>query len=186
MRIESPVPDSTETPARTLKAIVLPAPDDGPADRVVRGVVADDDAVDFVAQRCLAGDVGADQVALDQVGRGRGAVEPDAPVVARDQVLGRRRRAADGVAGRPENRDALLALGIACSPVLSVPIRLPATRFRVDVAPEMTTPCWLPEITCEPLASPSIRASVAFSIRMPSMALPRSISPVMSVPIRLP
>jgi len=29
-RIESPVPDSTETPARTLKAIVLPAPDTVP------------------------------------------------------------------------------------------------------------------------------------------------------------
>ena len=33
VRIELPVPDSTETPARMLKAMVLPHPDDGPADR---------------------------------------------------------------------------------------------------------------------------------------------------------
>ena len=41
----------------------------GPADRVGGCVVADDHAVHFIAQRCLAGDVGADQVALDQVAR---------------------------------------------------------------------------------------------------------------------
>ena len=52
-RIESPVPDSIETPARTLKAMMLPAPAIGAADRVVRGVVADDDAVDLVAQGAL-------------------------------------------------------------------------------------------------------------------------------------
>ena len=49
----------------------------------------------------------------------------------------------------------------------------------------MATPTRLPEITCEPLASPWITASVASSIRTPSSALPRSSVPVISVPIRL-
>ena len=128
-RIESPVPDSTETPARTLKAIVLPAPETVPPIVLFGCVVADDHAVDLVAQWCLAGDVGADQVALDQVvavaGRRRAARPSgwprsgsEAAAVVPPMVL----------PGAPRIATPSWALGIAYSPVLSVPIRLPCDQ----------------------------------------------------------
>ena len=57
---------------------------DRPANRVVAGTVADDDAVDLVAQPRSSADVRADVVALDRVVRGTRAVELNAPVVGRD------------------------------------------------------------------------------------------------------
>ena len=56
----------------------------------------------------------------------------------------------------------------------------------VAVTLTITTPWLLPEITCEPLPSPVTTLFDALSIRTPSCALPRSASPVESVPIRLP
>ena len=70
----------------TWKAIVLPRPAVMPPIVLLTGGIADDDAVDLVAQAGGAREVGADVVALDEVARGPCAVELDAPVVGRDQV----------------------------------------------------------------------------------------------------
>ena len=110
---------------------------DGPADRVARGVVADDHAVDLVAQRGLAGDVGADAgCPATRLLGGRGAVEPHSPVVGRDQVPGRGRGAADRVAGRAESISTpSWALGIGVQAGLVGADQVACTRFRVDVGP---------------------------------------------------
>ena len=67
-----------------------------------------------------------------------------------------------------------------------MPMKLPSTRFPVDVDPLISTPTRLPEITCDPWPFPSTITPVALSISTPASALPRSASPVESVPIRLP
>ena len=54
------------------------------------------------------------------------------------------------------------------------------------VAPSSSIPTLLPEMTCEPAAFPWIVTPLAPSTSTPWNSLPRSASPVMSVPIRLP
>ncbi len=140
-RIESPVPDWTQTPAGTLKAIVLPERRDGPADRVGGCIVAEDHAVDFVAQRRLAGDVGPDQVALDQV-RPLAAV----PSSRTPQLLAEIRfRAAAvvppiGIAGGPQNGDPLLGVRNGVEPGLVGADQVAFDQVAGGCAPEITTP----------------------------------------------
>ena len=68
----------------------------------------------------------------------------------------------------------------------SLPMRFPATRFPEAVSPTIETPTRSPETTCDPLAFPWIVSAPAFWTRIPLRALPRSIAPFKSVPIRLP
>ena len=92
-RISLPVPAvaSTSTPMPALIGDRVAGAGGGPADRVVRRSAVDEHAGP-VAQRVGAGDVGADQVALDQLAGGAGE-QPDAgPGVARDDVAGAGRR----------------------------------------------------------------------------------------------
>src|SRR5208282_6209637 len=149
-RIESPVPDWTETPARTLKAIVLPAPDTVPpivlADALVLTITP------FTSLPSGALPVMSVPIRLPST---RLSVA-EGPSSRTPQLLAEIRFKAAAVVPpmvlpvAPRIATPSWALGIAYSPVLSVPIRLPSTRFRVDVAPEMTTPWLLPEMTCEP------------------------------------
>src|SRR5207248_8876190 len=61
----------------------------------------EDHAVASVAHGGIAGGIGADEVARDHVGRRAGAGDHNpGATVARDDVAGTARRAADGVAGR--------------------------------------------------------------------------------------
>ena len=105
-------PRSTWTPSSVLKAIVFPWAEASAADRIARRI-RDLDPVDLVAQRQLAGDVGADEVADDRVladgPLGRAAVDLDAPVIGRDQVPGRRGGAADRVVPGALRRSGCLA-----------------------------------------------------------------------------
>ena len=59
-------------------------------------------------------------------------------------------------------------------------------RLLAAFGPRISIPTVLPEMTCEPSAFPWIVTPLAPSISTPSKALPRSSSPVPSVPIRLP
>ncbi len=80
-----------------------------------------------------------------------------------------------------------LALPRAAIPALSVPMKLPSTVLPVADDPLITMPTWLPEMTCGPLrVVPPMVLPDALSISTPAWTLPRSASPVESVPIRLP
>ena len=186
-RIESPVPDWTMTPAATLNAIVLPWPAAVPPTVLFGRAGAEDDAVDFIAQRQRSRHVGSDVVPFDEIAGRRGTIQPYSPLIGRDHVAGRRGRPADRVVGRlPRSTRPRSALPRSAVPAWSMPMKLPSTRFLVDVAPSISTPIWLPEMTWEPWPFPSTIAPVALSISTPASALPRSASPVESVPIRLP
>ena len=50
-------------------------------------------------------------------------------------------------------------------------MKLPSTRFPVDVAPSISTPTRLPEMTCDPWPLPSTIAPVALSISTPGLGV---------------
>ncbi len=120
-------PDSTETPARMLKAMVLPAPAAVPPMVLFEALLLTITPLISLPSRSLAGDIGADQVALDEVAGRRGSVEPHAPVVGGDQVLGCGGGAADRVAWvHPEQRSPRGRSGWERARSCPMPIRLPA------------------------------------------------------------
>ena len=116
----------------------------------------------------------------------RAAVDLDAPVIGRDQVLPVGGGAADRVVpGTLSIRMPCWALGSGwCRSCRCRSRSLRSGRrwpSRVS-----SIPTSLPEMTCEPAAFPWIVTPLAPSTSTPWKALPRSNSPVMSVPIRLP
>src|SRR5262249_36355235 len=100
------------------------------ADGVVRGAAGEGHAVAGVEQGDGPGDVGADEVALDQVVGGAAAVDLDAVAVEgagalggaipRNDVAGAGHRAADGIAGRAVEEDAVEVVGEGHSAALHV------------------------------------------------------------------
>src|SRR5262249_28838820 len=104
--------------AADLSAVVAVAGDDvagaggRASDRVVGGGGSDDHALVDVAQRARPGQVGADEVALDDIVRGVAELQGDAEVVvAGDDVAGRRRGAANRIARRVDADAAVVAQG---------------------------------------------------------------------------
>src|SRR5262249_14428203 len=92
-----------------IEGDAVPRAVDGPANRVVRR--GDEHAGVAVAQGGGAGDVGADQVALDHVAAGACVGDLDAVGrVTADDVAGQGAGAADGVAGGGAAGEALLQL----------------------------------------------------------------------------
>src|SRR5207244_6078491 len=78
---------------------------------VARGPRVDRDAVPGIPKLGIAGDVGPDVVALDQVARGAGSGDQDAAgesaglAVAADEIAGAGCRAADRIATRPARHE---------------------------------------------------------------------------------
>ena len=107
-----PVPDSTETPARTLKAMMLPAPVTVPPIVLLEALLLTITPLTSLPSGALPVMSVPMQVPRHEVARRTGAVEPHAPVVGRDQVLS----AAEVVPPivlpvRAEDRHALLRVG---------------------------------------------------------------------------
>ena len=96
------------------------------ANRVTRGVVGDVDAVVDVADRAGAGEIRADQVAGDDIGRRARAAQLDAVIrVSADQVAGAAVVPPTVLKLEPTRSTPSFPLGRAADPAALVPIRLP-------------------------------------------------------------
>ena len=129
-RIASPSPETTSTPSRVLNAIVLPCVGGGAADRVARRVaviITPSISLPSGNWPVMSVPIGCPRRVADR--RRRAAVDLDAPVVGRDQVLAAAAVPPIVLPEAPSIRMPCWALGSASVPVLSVPIRLPSIRF---------------------------------------------------------
>ena len=186
-RIASPVPLSTSIESSVLNAIVLPAP-----------VVVPPIVLPETSSTSMPTALGLARVPVESVPILLPAttllVVPSSAMSTPSPLFSEMTLPAPAVVPPIVLPDAALSIStpvpfaMETSPVTSVPMSLPATRFPVVLPLEISTPSFvLPEMTFPaPLVMPPIVLLCAPRLTSTPTPLGRASVPVMSVPIRFP